>query len=386
MKVLIVHNYYQKPGGEEQVFLSESELLKKKGHTVIHYTVHNDNVSNINKLSLALNTIWNNSTFIEIKKIIRKEKPDIAHFHNTLPLISPSAYYAAYSENVPVIQTLHNYRILCPNSLFLRDGNICMDCLAKKVPWPSVINGCYRESRSASAVVAGMLTIHRILKTWTNNISVYIALTNFAKEKFIEGGIPSSKIVVKPNFVDVVSEIGEGKGNYALYVGRLSKEKGILTLLEAWKKIDSKVPLKIVGDGPLVDLVIEEQKSGLNIELLGWQPINNVYKIMKDAKFLIFPSVCFETFGRVIIEAFSMGTPVIASNIGAAAELIEHEKTGLHFDPNNPNELVEKINWMLENDDLNAMRNDCRKYYELNYDSERNYEMLMNIYKSLIKK
>lgn len=258
MEILIIHNYYQQSGGEDQVFTAEANLLEAQGHQVLRYTVHNDAVANINPMTLAGVTVWNRAIYRDLRQLLRQEKPQVVHFHNSFPLISPAAYYAARSEGVPVVQTLHNYRLLCPNAVFFRDGQVCEDCLGKFVPWPGVVHACYKESRATTGMVAAMLTVHRVLQTWTETVDLYIALTQFARQKFIQGGLPAEKIVVKPNFVHPDPGPGEGRGGYALFVGRLSPEKGIGILLTAWEKLRGKVDLKIVGDGPLAPQVVKD--------------------------------------------------------------------------------------------------------------------------------
>src|SRR5215218_10268668 len=276
MKILLIHNEYQQPGGEDQVFAAEAKLLEDNGQRVLRYSVHNDQVAGMNLMTLAASTIWNRSSYHELRAVIHKERPQVAHFHNTLPLISPAGYYAAKAERVPVVQTLHNYRLLCPNALFFRDGHVCEDCQGKFVPWPGVLHACYRGSRPASAVVAAMLTTHRALRTWTEQVDVYIATTEFAREKFVQGGLPVEKLVVKPNFLHPAPTPGKVQGDYALFVGRLSPEKGIGTLLAAWKRLRTRIPLKIVGDGPLAEEVANATKALERAEWLGRQPREGV--------------------------------------------------------------------------------------------------------------
>ena len=347
MKILAVHNRYQRPGGEDQVFVDETALLEARGHRVVRCEVHNDQVEHMNRLTLAKDTVWNTSAYRELGALIRRERPDVAHFHNTLPLVSPAGYYAARAEGVPVVQTLHNYRLLCPVSLFFRDGRVCEDCMGKTVPWPGVVHGCYRGSRAASGVIATMLTVHRALRTWTEMVDVYVALTEFARNKFVEGGLPAGKIVVKPNFVAPDPGPGQGGGGYALFVGRLAPEKGTGTMLDAWDRLGTGFPLKIVGDGPLKDRVAGAAAGRSNVELLGHRPVADVHALMREADMLIFPSEWYETFGRVAAEAFAAGTPVVAADIGAVAELVEHGRTGLKFRPGDPEDLAAQVEWAL---------------------------------------
>lgn len=381
----MVHNHYQQPGGEDQVFASEAHLLETYGHQVVSYAVYNDQVEVLNPIVLAANTVWNRSAYCELRSLIRRERPQIAHFHNTLPLISPAAYYAAAAEGVPVVQTLHNYRLLCANGVLFRDSHVCEECLGKSVPWPGVVHACYRGSRAATGVVATMLTLHRTLRTWTNVVDMYIVLTEFARQKFIQGGLQPEKLVVKSNFVHYDPGFGEGLGGYALFVGRLSPEKGIGTLLASWEQLGKKIPLKIVGDGPLASQVAEVVRRVPGVEWLGQKPVEEVYTLMGGASMLILPSEWYETFGRVAIEAFAKGTPVITANIGAIAELVEPDRTGLHFHPGDPEDLATQVEWTLRHPaELAKMRQEARAEYKAKYTAEQNYRLLMEIYERVV--
>jgi len=331
MQILLVHNFYQEPGGEDQVFATESRMLEDRGHCVYSYTVHNNQVSRYGKLALARATVWNSANYWKLRSLIQRKRPDIMHVHNTFPLVSPAVYYAARAEGIPVAQTLHNYRLFCPNAYFFRHGHVCEDCINKLVSWPGVLHACYHRSRTATSVAAAMLWVHhRVLSTYKRMVDVYIALTDFSRRKFIQGGLPAEKIVVKPNFVDPDPGNGDGRGGYALFVGRLSSVKGVNTLLSAWEKIEAKIPLKIVGDGPLAPEVAEAAQRIPQVEWLGHRPRQFVFELMKDGIVLIFPSVCFENFSLTISESYAVGLPVIASNLGSMSSLINHKHTGLH--------------------------------------------------------
>ena len=363
----------------------EIELLRERRHQVSTVFVSNDDISNMSRARLAADTLWSSSSKRSLKERLKSERPDVVHFHNILPLISPAAYYAAQSEGVPVVQTLHNYRLLCPNALFFRDGGACEDCLGKPVPWPGVVHACYRESRAASGVVAGMLTVHRFLKTWTEKVDVYIALTEFARRKFIEGGIPAEKVAVKPNFVNPDPGPGEGKGGYALYVGRLSEEKGVGTMLRAWELLGDRIPLKVVGAGPLAERVSGAVEKLSGVEWMGQIPGEQVTELMKDAAFLVFPSTWYEVFPLVIVEAFATGLPVLASDIGNMSSLIDHGHTGLHFRPGDGEDLAVQVGWVLSHpDELSRMRREARAEFEAKYTAEHNYERLMEIYEMAV--
>ena len=385
MRILKLHTHYQQPGGEDGVFGAEVALLRDKGHTVVPLTFHNKQLEDVPLLWRAAVTLWNKEAYSRVREAIHLHRPDILHVHNTFPLASPAVIHAAKAEGVPVAMTLHNYRLLCVNAFLFRQGQVCEACLGR-LPWRGALYGCYRESRVASAVVAGMITLHQALGTW-NLVDRFIALTEFAKQKFIEGGFPPEKISVKPNFVHPDPGPGEGRGGYALFVGRLSPEKGLGTLLMAWERLGGKVPLKIVGDGPLAPEVQEAQKRIPGMEWLGRKAPEEVYALMGEAAFLVFPSECYETFGRVAIEAFAKGTPVLAAHIGAVGEVTEDGRTGLHFRPGDPEDLAAKVEWLLAHpNELARMRKEARAEYEAKYTAEENYRQLMAIYQTVLER
>jgi len=385
MKVFLSHTYYRLSGGEDKVFEAELFLLREQGHRVNILAFHNDAMKRFSPWRQGMLTIWNREAYRKSRKALSDIKPEVVHIHNTFPLASPAVLHAAKAEGVPVVMTLHNYRLLCANALFFRNGQVCEDCLGRS-PWIGVAHGCYRDSRAATAVVATMLTIHRWLGTWTQNVDMYIALTEFARQKFIEGGLPADKIAVKPNFVHPDPGSGEGRGGFALFVGRLSQEKGLDTLLAAWERLQGRVPLKIVGDGPLASEVAAAAERLDGVEWLGRMPREEVLGLMKQASFLVLPSKVYENFPMTIAEAFATGLPVVASDLGAMASLIDHERTGLHFRPGDAEDLAAKVEWMLSHPKaLDQMRKEARAEYEAKYTAERNYRMLMEIYARAIE-
>jgi glycosyltransferase involved in cell wall biosynthesis len=382
MRILLVHSYYQIRGGEDESYEAETRLLRQMGHEVEVYEEKNDRLSSLHPIDLAAKTIWSQASYRAVREKLQAKKFDLIHVQNFFPPISPSVYYAAKAEGVPVVQSLRNYRLFCPNALFFRDGGVCEDCMGQPIPWPGVVHGCYRQSQIASAGVGAMLTVHRLLKTWTNAVDTYIALTQFAKDKFVQGGLPAEKIAVKPNFVDPDPGVGTGTGGYALYVGRLSVEKGLDTLLAAWDKLSVSIPLKIVGDGPLAEEVMAAAVRSPHIEWLGRRPTSEVYDLMGTATLLIFPSKWYETFGRVAVEAFAKGTPVIGANIGAIAELIDDGRTGFLFRPGESDDLAAKIEWATAHpQELAQMRREARLEFETKYAAPQNYDRLMEIYR-----
>lgn len=386
MKILKAHNYYLIGGGEDKSNQAEIELLKQYNNVVDFYTENNEKIKALGLIKTAIKTIWSQQSYSEIRYILNRDKYDIFHCENTFPLISPSAYYAAKAEGVPVIQTLRNYRFFCLNAYLFRDNQVCEDCLGKPIPLPGIIHSCYRNSKSGSLVLATMLSIHRLLRTYQRQVDIFIALTDFAKRKYIEGGLPKEKILIKPNFIYPDPGIGEGEGEFALFVGRLSPEKGINVLLEAWQKLDDNIALKIIGDGPLANVVTQFADKLSNVEYLGKQPIDIIYEIMGQAKALIFPSLWYEGLPRVIIEAYAKGTPVIASRLGSMETLIEHQRTGLHFSPGCAEELIQQVHWMLTYSNVwQQMRLEARLEYERYYTAEKNYQRLMEIYQLAIE-
>ncbi|NMB58235.1 MAG: glycosyltransferase family 4 protein, partial [Chloroflexi bacterium] len=346
MRLLIAHNYYLQPGGEDQAYRHEINLLRSQGNDVYEFHVHNTQIAEISKLKLALNTIWSAETYRKIQKIITNFKPDLAHFHNTFPLISPSAYDACHTFNIPVVQTLHNYRLLCPSALLFRKHQPCLECLNKLFALPGIRYRCYHHSAMATAGVAMMQFIHHLRSTWMRRIDQYVVLTEFARRLFIEAGLPADKMIVKPNFALPASERTGNGTKHMLYVGRFSPEKGILLLIEMAKKRRGDT-LVLIGDGPEKDHVSRMIKANnLNqVFLMGQQPRNKVLVAYQDARALIVPSLCYEVFGLVLAEAFSVGVPVIASRLGAMAEIVEDGKTGLLFTPGDAEDLAAKVEW-----------------------------------------
>ena len=385
MFILSAHNKYKIRGGEDESRESEERILREMGHIVDSYEEDNESIESMSSQQLALRTIWSSKTYKAVTRQLQTKKYDIAHIQNFFPLISPSIHYAARNQSVPVIQTLRNYRLLCPNALFFRDSQICEDCVGKFIPYPGIIHKCYKGNRGASGVTAAMITAHRTIGTWQNVVDRFITLTNFAKNKFVEGGFPANKIIVKPNFVHPDPGCGHGSGNYAVFVGRLSVEKGLDTLLDAWISLSNPIPLKIIGDGPLAEQVRTVAEANPFIEWLGRKSISEVHSIIGEAQFLVFPSKWYETFGRVAVEAFAKGTPVIAAKIGAIAELINDGQTGLLFKPGNAEDLANKVDKILSSQNLLLnMRKEARNEFEIKYTADVNYKMTMKIYASVL--
>jgi glycosyltransferase involved in cell wall biosynthesis len=380
----MAHNFYREPGGEDRVYADEAELLEQQGHTVLRYEENNRRISGTG-ISAAGNAVWSRHSFRQLRSLLHAQPCDIAHFHNTFPLISPSAYYAARSANVPVVQTLHNYRLVCAAGTLMRNGAVCEECIAHNSSLPAVVHGCYRDSRPATAAVTTMLTVHRAARTWRNMVDTFITPSEFARTKLISGGLPGERIVVKPNFVAPDPGIGNGHAGtgreaFALYVGRLSEEKGIRTLVRAWEQLGSQIPLVVVGDGPLSTL-----PWPVNITALSRQPREKIFALMRNASVLIFPSVCYECAPMTVIEAFACGLPVIGSNHGAVPEFVDDGRTGLLFRPGDGEDLARQVRWTIEHPDrLLLMRQAARREFEEKYTADLNYKRLTIAYELAI--
>jgi glycosyltransferase involved in cell wall biosynthesis len=385
-RIAVLHNYYQHSGGEDVVFHSEVELLRSYGHEVFTYTVSNDTLKGLSALQMARRAIWNPESYHALKKWFAETRPDVAHFHNILYLLSPSAYKAAYDSGVAVVQTLHNYRLICPGGQLLRNQKPCELCVGKLYPYPSVFYGCYHGDRKMTFLRTLFVLQQKRAKLWEQAIQVFIALTEFSREKFLQGGLPQEKLVVKPNFVAPDPGMGEHRGEYFLYVGRLSPEKGIGVLLEAWQRFSTPPPLKIVGDGPLASTVQHAAQTSRAIEWLGKRPRDEVLTLMQDAKALIFPSICYENMSVSLIEALATGLPVIASGHGSMASIVKHGYTGWLFTPHQPDALAASVEEALRSPErLCEMQQNAREEYLRYYTPEKNYELLTNIYRRAIE-
>jgi len=384
MKILICHNYYRSsaPSGEDAVAENEINLLKEQGHEVLTFTRFNDDLDDsslLKKISIAKNTIWSSPTYTELTKYLTEHKPDIVHFHSIFPQISPSAYKACYDASIPVIHTLHNFRSICPGALLQRDEKVCELCLHGSI-LNSLKYKCYRNSLLATGALTATIIYNRWIGSYTKYVTQYIALTQFSSSRMVMGKIPEKLISIKPNFLPVSPVPGEGSGNYAVYVGRLSIEKGVKTLFDAWSEIDMK--LKVIGDGPLMEelkfLPAEKLK---NIEFCGYLDRQSILDIIRNASFQLVPSEWYEGFPMVLLEAFSCGTPVIGSDIGSIGEIVIEGETGMKFKPGDVESLKQTITQLTSNKALlKKMRISSRKAFDDLYSKEISYDILMSIY------
>jgi glycosyltransferase involved in cell wall biosynthesis len=391
VKILVVHNPYKQLGGEDIVFQQECRVLRRGGHEVLTYCRSNDEIKSmgaLQKISLAPRTIWASDSKKQLAALLAKEKPEIVHVHNTFIMVSPAAFSACYEAGIPVVHTLHNYRLMCSAGTFYRKGGVCEECATVGL-WRGIQHACYHDSAAMSAVVASMIAVHRRLDTWTHPLHHYIALSQFARKKFIESGMPEERIFVKPNFVDPDPGLCDEKEDYAVFVGRLSPEKRVSTLLNAWEASSSRFPLKILGGGPLLSELQEvAREKGLDgVHFLGQMPRNQAVSTIRKARFLIFSSEWYENFPVTIVEAFASGTPVICSRLGAMEEIVTDGRNGLHFEPGNAPDLAEKMDWAWTNADaMRTMGRAARADYESKYAWDKNYAQLIDIYNRVLGK
>ena len=385
MRILLAHNVYTEPGGEDAVVANERDLLAGHGHAVEALSVSNADLQGHWEQLLALwRAPYSTDGRRRMADAIATFRPDVVHVHNFFFRLTPAIYDACAEAGVPVVQTLHNFRLFCAGATLFRAGRVCEDCLGRS-PWHGAWHGCWRGSRLGSLAVARMIDVHRRRNTWTTKVDRFIALTSFARDKFIAAGLPAERIVVKPNFVadPGLPDLGADDSRAgALFVGRLSPEKGVATLLAAWANIE--VPLFVVGDGPLRSTL--EAAAGAMIAYRGRLAAELVNEAMRGARFLVMPSEWYETFGMVIAEAFANGLPVIASRLGAMAEIVEDGVTGLLFTPGDATELADKVRWAAaQPKEMRAMGRRARQVYEQRYTADANYARLAAIYDDAVR-
>ncbi|MFM7534099.1 MAG: glycosyltransferase family 4 protein [Rubrivivax sp.] len=378
MRVLIVHNAYQQRGGEDAVVEAEIELLRAGGVDVRAYTRHNDELREQGRLRSAVDALWSRRTTQEVGEVLREWQPDLVHLHNTFPMISPSVAWSASRARVPVVQTLHNFRLACLQGTMLRDEQPCTRCLGK-LPLPGVVHGCYRGSRTQSAVLAASLILHRSLGTWRTKVDRFIALTAFCRDRLVEGGLDASRIVVQPNFADVPAQIPAPRQGL-LYVGRLSHEKGIGVLAGASQGLYAQ-SLLVAGAGPLAGLL----ENSPACRMLGHLDPAGVTARMARSVALVLPSTCFEGFPRALVEAYACSLPVIASRLGSLEELVQDGETGLLVDPGDAVALAEAMRWALAHPERMAqMGQAARARYERHFTPQRALDRRLALYAELL--
>jgi glycosyltransferase involved in cell wall biosynthesis len=382
MRVLIVHNRYQQAGGEDTVVANEHALLERRGWETRLWSVTNDVITSPwSKVTAAVRASYSRPARAELARVIDEFAPAVVHIHNFFPLLSPSVYDACRAAGVAVVQTLHNYRTICAGALLLREGRPCEDCIGGS-PYQGALHGCYRGSRLGSLAVARMIATHHRRGTWSHKVDRFIALSVFSKGRFVAGGLPADRIEVKPNFTEDRAVAGPIPRAGALYVGRLSAEKGIDTMLRAWESLD--VPLRVVGDGPLRRQV--ENAAGSKITVLGWKTPAEVAAEMARAALLVMPSSWPENFPVTIVEAFCQGLPIIATRIASLEEIIDDGATGLLFSQRDADDLAAKVRWAHQNSEaMQMMGANARKKYEERYSPCVNFRQLVKIYEAALE-
>lgn len=387
MRVLAVHNYYQQRGGEDQCFEDLIHCLSTRGHQVETWTVHNDSIKSASKLRTAFQAIWNSSAFGQMLQRIESFRPDVIHVMNTFPLLSPSILAAAKSRAVPLVLEVANYRFACAGHYLLRDGKICEQCLHRTFPWPAVVHRCYRDSLAGSLSAAAIIGWHRFRSTLQRNVTRFLCPSQTAKDKLAELGIPPDRIEVKGNVLSFDPGVCKQKEDYLVFVGRLSPEKGLHTVFDAFQRDASLPALKIIGSGPMAAQVTEVSQRDSRIQWLGHLPLTELLEVVGRAKILLMPSVWHETFGRTTIEAFAKGTPVLGANIGGMSEVIDHGRTGWKFVPGDTDSFLAKLRQALQlsEPEMNEYRRAARAEFEAKYTDDANHRMLMAAYQRAIE-
>jgi exopolysaccharide biosynthesis WecB/TagA/CpsF family protein len=397
MKILLVHNFYgsSAPSGENMVYAAERELLRQHGHTVIEFTRHSDEIINrgiFGTIQGALATPWNPFSRRALQSLLEKEKPDVMHVHNTFPLLSPSIFYATKELQTATILTLHNYRTFCTAGIPMRDGVPCTECLDTQSVSRALKYGCYRKNRLATLSLATMIALHRRVKTWERQVDSFIALSDFQKDKMVEAGLPETNVHIKPPFyVNPPSPLSwQERESKVVFVGRLGIEKGLNILIDAWKQWGREAPqLEIIGDGPeRVRLQKSVRGNGIEekISFLGQLPFLEVQRRLRLARLLVLPSLCFEGFPMAIIEAFSLGVPVAASDVGPLPHIVKENENGILFRPDDVSNLCHTIREIWDHSDrLSLLGQGARQEFDKKYTADANYENLMKIYDAAIE-
>ena len=383
MKILTVHNRYrsESASGENTVVEEETNLLRSGGHTVLSYVAESDQIAGFSirkKAALPLRVVWSREDHARLRALIRSAAPDVIHIHNTFPLISPSAIHASNDEAVPVVATLHNFRLVCSNGLLFREDAPCELCVGKG-PWRGFLHACYRDSRAATLPIALGITTHRALGTWTRGVSRYFVLTSFAKSRFVANGLPTQRIVVKPNSVRRPERPRSGAGTHALFLGRLSPEKGVRLFLAACSR--TSIPVVIAGDG--VDRTVLEAKAGLlgdKVSFVGHRSREECSELLRGARMLVVPSLLYEGFPAVVAEAYAHGVPVVAPAHGGFPEIVIDGETGALFRPGNATSLADAIERLSDPTLSSTMGLAARSRYEDLYSPERNLATLLRVY------
>jgi glycosyltransferase involved in cell wall biosynthesis len=385
MRVLFIHNQYRQHGGEDVALELETNLLKERGHDIEVLLFSNETPSGSAGVWSGINAVYNKGAAKKVRQAIQQFKPDIIHVHNWFFTASPSVFYAAKKERVPVIMTIHNYRFICANALLLRNDRPCELCVDKTWPIHGIRYKCYRNSASQSALVTAITSIHKSLHTWQRKVDNYIVLTPFAKSRLVGSSfkVNPERMIVKPNFIPDPGQGNLPREDFFLFAGRLSASKGVHILLQAFARLSSR--LIIVGEGPEKDMLLQPYASASNITFAGKRSRNELLDMMKRCKAVIFPSLWYEGLPFVILEAFATGTPIIASRLGTMAEVITHGFNGLHFTPGDATELKNAVEVMERaGPEVEQLYGNARQTYLEKYHPGIHYKSIMSIYETTI--
>ncbi len=377
------------------VFRAEKKLLEETGHTVIEFTRHSDEIRNCGlwgTLKGGLSVIWNPFSLRNIEAVVKRERPDIMHVHNFFPLMSPSIFHALKDSGAAAVFTLHNYRIFCAAAIPMRNNAICTECLDCRSVLSALRYGCYRNSKLATIPLAAMIALHRMIGTWAKHVDAFIALTAFQRQILANAGLPKERIYIKPHFYPDAPDPAAWaeRENKAVFIGRISEEKGVDLLLKAWKLLGKAAPkLEIIGDGPAKDGLrglIKGTSLEDKITFTGQLTFAETQRRLGAAKVLVLPSRCFEGFPMVIREAFALGVPVVASRIGSIPDIVTDTVSGVLTEPGNAESLGQIINRVFNDSDaLQAMSAAARLEFEDKYMAETNLKDLIGIYERAIQ-
>ena len=386
MRIIVIHNRYRYQGGEDAVFHAEVRLLLERGHEVHELIFSNKNIpDSFDKYLQGIRGLYNVSSALTLQKLIKEYKPDLTHVHNFFPLASPSVFYTAKKFNIPVVVTLHNFRLVCPSGTLYHNGSIYEENVGKIIPWRGILKGVYRNSKIETLGLAGITTLHNLIGTWRNKVDRFIVLTEFAQRKFADSALRVNphQFVVKPNFVEDFGAGVDAREKFFVLVGRLSVEKGIHVVLKALAI--ERFKLVVIGDGPLKDDVVSVANTNPHVIYLGFKEKDVIVHYLKRCTALLLPSVCYEGFPISLLESFATGTPAIVSRLGPLAEIVQDNENGLHFDPGNAEDLVNKV-LLISKDTMLARRlgENARRTYLNNFTPEKNYQKLMDIYRQLV--
>jgi glycosyltransferase involved in cell wall biosynthesis len=388
MRVLVVHNRYRsaQPSGENAVVEEETALLREAGAVVELLTAESDDIAGwpvAKRATLPGRVVWSRDGARTVRRAVGGFRPDVVHFHNTFPLLSPAALRAAHSEGVRVVQTLHNFRPLCPAATFLRDGRVCEDCLGK-VPVPAVIHGCYRSSRAATLPIAVKDAFHSAIGTWSSAVDTYITPSAFARSRYVKAGWPEERIEVKYNTAPDPGHPQPAYDGGFLCLSRLYPEKGVDVLLDAWRRAfpEGGERLRIVGSGELEDDLHRRAEGLQGVEFTGQLPREEGLRLLSEARALIVPSRWYEVFPRIVAEAYALGIPVVASRIGSLAEIVHDGETGVLFEADDSDGLAQALR-RLAGDPAEARRlgGEARAEYERSLTPRATVERLLAIYR-----